>query len=90
MDHNELWTAARRREAARIDIPGFRGFWRQRQVRERGIQLGLGLLFVDLGPFFFLFFHLALVFRFFLPLQVFQRLGGVVLLTNDSELVLEI
>ena len=55
------------REAARIHIPGLRGFWRQRQVRERGIQLGLGLLFVDFWPFFFLLFHLALVFRFFLP-----------------------
>ena len=37
VDHNELWTTARRRQAARIYVPGVCGFWRQRQVRERGI-----------------------------------------------------
>ena len=50
MHYDEGRVAAGRREAARIDIPGLRGFWRQRQVRERGIQLGLGLLFVDFRP----------------------------------------
>ena len=42
------------------------------------------------GPFLFLFFHLAFVLRLLLSFQIFERLARVVLLTNDSELVLEV
>ena len=80
-------TAARRRQAARIDIPGLRRFRRQRQIRERGIQLGLGLLFLSiLGPFFLLLLQLAFVLGFFAPKVRARDSRRVVLLTNDSNL----
>jgi hypothetical protein len=69
VDHDKLWTAARGREAARIYIPGLGGFWRQREVRERGIQLGFGLLFVDL-PFFLFLLELAFMLGLLFALKI--------------------
>ena len=58
VDHDKLWTAARGREAARIHVPRLGGFWRQRKVRKCGIQLGLGLLLINLA-FLLLLLELA-------------------------------
>ena len=59
MDHNKLWTAARRREAARVHIPRVGRLRGQRQICKGRVQLGLGLLLIN---FAFLLLLLELAF----------------------------